>query len=546
MPDDRLHSTWLHSDRFIPARFLRPVLRFTRVEAAGGLVLLLAAVAALVWANLPSTDSYERFWESSVDIRIGAGALHETLRGLVNDGLMTIFFFVVGLEIKRELVHGELQDPKTAALPVLAAVGGMVIPAAIYLAFAAGIGAAHGWAVPVATDIAFSLGVLALLGNRVPVGARLFLLTLAIADDIGGIVVIALAYTEQVRVWWLLGSIATLVAVWAAGRVKVRALTFYCLAAFAAWFCLLESGVHATLSGVALAFLTPAAALYGDEQYRDRTRRILGRYETDAAAPHGDERIDQAALALAAVARESVSPLDRLDRALHPWSSFAVVPIFALANAGVRFAGIDLAEAATHPVTLGLLAGKVIGITGFTWLAVRLGWGRLPRATGWRQVVGLAAVARESVSPLDRLDRALHPWSSFAVVPIFALANAGVRFAGIDLAEAATHPVTLGVALGLLAGKVIGITGFTWLAVRLGWGRLPRATGWRHVVGLAAVAGIGFTVALFIAGLAFTDPLLADQAKLGIFAGSLLAGLLGYVVLRLTPPEGGQDTAEDA
>ncbi len=455
MPDDRLHSTWLHSDRFIPARFLRPVLRFTRVEAAGGLVLLLAAVAALVWANLPSTDSYERFWESSVDIRIGAGALHETLRGLVNDGLMTIFFFVVGLEIKRELVHGELQDPKTAALPVLAAVGGMVIPAAIYLGFAAGSGAAHGWAVPVATDIAFSLGVLALLGNRVPVGARLFLLTLAIADDIGGIVVIALAYTEQVRVWWLLGSIATLVAVWAAGRVKVRALTFYCLAAFAAWFCLLESGVHATLSGVALAFLTPAAALYGDEQYRDRTRRILGRYETDAAAPHGDERIDQAALAL-------------------------------------------------------------------------------------------AAIARESVSPLDRLDRALHPWSSFAVVPIFALANAGVRFAGIDLAEAATHPVTLGVALGLLAGKVIGITGFTWLAVRLGWGRLPRATGWRHVVGLAAVAGIGFTVALFIAGLAFTDPLLADQAKLGIFAGSLLAGLLGYVVLRLTPPEGGQDTAEDA
>jgi len=455
VPDDRLHSTWLHSDRFFPAHFLRPVLRFTRVEVAGGLVLLAATVVALAWANLPFTDSYDRFWQSSFDIEAGPLAFHETLRGLVNDGLMTIFFFVVGLEIKRELVHGELRDPKTAALPVLAAVGGMVVPAAIYLGFAAGSGAAHGWAIPVATDIAFSLGVLALLGSRVPVGARLFLLTLAIADDIGGIAVIAFAYTEGLHVWWLLGSIATLTAIWAAGRVKVRSFAFYCLAAFSAWFCLLESGVHATLSGVALALLTPAAALYGDEQYRDRARRILGRYETDAAAPHGSERVDQAALAL-------------------------------------------------------------------------------------------AAIARESVSPLDRLDRALHPWSSFAVVPIFALANAGVRFAGIDLAEAATHPVTLGVASGLVAGKLIGITAFTWLAVRLGWGRLPRATGWRHVVGLSAVAGIGFTVALFIAGLAFSDPLLADQAKLGIFAGSLLAGLVGYLVLRFAPANGEQGPAEDA
>jgi NhaA family Na+:H+ antiporter len=329
----------------------------------------------------------------------------------------------------------------------------MVVPAAIYLGFAAGSGGAHGWAIPVATDIAFSLGVLALLGDRVPVGARLFLLTLAIADDIGGIAVIAFAYTKELRVWWLLGSVVTLALVWAAGRVKVRSLTFYSLAAFGAWLCLLESGVHAALGGVALALLTPATALYNDEQYRDRTRRILGRYEVDAAAPHGRERVDQAALAL-------------------------------------------------------------------------------------------AAIARESVSPLDRLDRALHPWSSFAVVPLFALANAGVRFAGIDLAEVATHPVTLGVAVGLLAGKIVGITAFTWMAVRLGWGRLPRATGWRHVVGLSAVAGIGFTVALFIAGLAFTDPLLADRAKLGIFAGSLTAGIVGYFVLRSTPrlPAAYQDT----
>jgi NhaA family Na+:H+ antiporter len=443
VPDERFHSTWLSSDRFIPARFLRPVLHFTRVEAAGGLVLLGATVGALVWANLPFTDSYERFWQTRFDVIVGPFTLYETLRGLVNDGLMALFFFVVGLEIKRELVHGELRDPKTAALPVMAAVGGMVVPALIYLGFAGSI-ASRGWAVPVATDIAFSLGVLALLSKRVPVGARLFLLTLAIADDIGGITVIAIGYTGHVETWWFLGALAALAAVWGAGRAGVRATAFYGLAAAMAWLCLLESGVHAAITGVALALLTPARALYGDDQYRDRARRILARHEHHAEAPHGAERIDAEALIL-------------------------------------------------------------------------------------------SAIARESVAPVDRMERALHPWSSFLVVPIFALANAGVRFAGLDLAEAAVHPVTLGVGVGLLAGKVVGISGFTWLAVRLGWGRLPRFTGWRHVIGVSALAGIGFTVALFITGLAFTDPGLADRAKLGIFAGSIAAGILGYLVLRSAP-----------
>lgn len=443
MPDEQFHSTWINSDRLIPARFLRPVLRFTRVEAAGGLVLLAATAAALVWANLPFTDSYERFWQTRFDVIVGPFTLYETLRGLVNDGLMALFFFVVGLEIKRELVHGELRDPRTAALPVLAAVGGMLVPALIYLGFAGSI-AGRGWAVPVATDIAFSLGVLALLGNRVPVGARLFLLTLAIADDIGGIAVIAIGYTGHLETWWFIGAVGALVAVWAAGRAGVRSLAFYLLAAMATWLCLLESGVHAAITGVALALLTPAAALYGDEQYRDRARRILARHEHQAAAPFSGERIDEEALTL-------------------------------------------------------------------------------------------SAVARESVAPLDRMERALHPWSSFVVVPVFALANAGVHFAGLDLAEAVTHPVTLGVGVGLVAGKLIGISAMTWLAVRLGWGRLPRFTGWRHVVGVSALAGIGFTVALFMAGLAFTDPGLAERAKLGIFAGSLAAGILGFLILRSAP-----------
>ncbi len=366
---------------------------------------------------------------------------------------MTLFFFVVGLEIKRELVRGELRDFKTAALPIFAALGGMVVPALIYLAFVGGGEAARGWAVPVATDIAFSLGVLSLLGRRVPIGARLFLLTLAIADDVGGIVIIAAAYTDELAAWWLLGAVGGLAAVWAANRAGVRSLAFYGTAAFASWLCLLESGVHPTLSGVALALLTPAASWYTDDEYRERARRILAGHEAAAAATFGEERLDEDALTL-------------------------------------------------------------------------------------------AAVARESVAPLDRMERALHPWSSFLVVPLFALANSGVRFTGTDLGAAATHPVTLGTALGLLAGKLVGISAFTWLAVRLGWGRLPRGTGWPQVLGVAAVAGIGFTVALFIVGLAFTDPAFADQAKLGIFAGSFLAGVTGYLILRLSPgPAERDDTA---
>ncbi|MBM3696006.1 MAG: Na+/H+ antiporter NhaA [Actinobacteria bacterium] len=443
MAEENLHRTWLHSDRFLPARFLRPVLRFTRIETAGGLVLLAAFAAALVWDNLPDGGYYHRFWETSVDLRLGPLTLHETLRGLVSDGLMTLFFFVVGLEIKREMVRGELRDRRTAALPVFAALGGMAGPALIYLAFAAGPATGRGWGIPVATDIAFSLGVLSLLGSRVPVGARLFLLTLAIADDIGGIVVIAGAYTEGVGLWWLIAALGILALVWGAGRAGVRTTVFYLIAGGACWLCLFESGVHPTLSGVALALLTPAAAFYTDEEYRRRAEHIL----------------------------------------------------------------------ADHPAASGENGAAYSDDNALT----------------------LAAVARESVAPLDRLQRVLHPWSSFVVVPLFALANSGIRFGDLDFPAAAVHPVALGTALGLVIGKLAGISGFAWLAVRLGWGRLPRGTGWGHVLGVAAVAGIGFTVALFITGLAFSDPALADRARLGIFTGSVLAGVMGFLLLRLLP-----------
>jgi len=454
VPDEPIHRTWLHSDRFLPSRFIRPVQRFLQVEAAGGIALLVMAVAALAWANAPFGESYETFWTNVFRVELGPLHLELTLRELANDGLMVLFFFVVGLEIKREMVHGDLRDRRTATLPVLAAAGGMAVPALIYLAFNAGGPGGHGWAVPVATDIAFSVGVLSLLGRRVPLGARIFLLTLAVADDIGGIAVIAFFYSEGIDLVWLGGAAAGLAVMWAANRAGVRALGFYGLVALGSWLCLLQSGVHAALAGVAFAALTPARAFYSDEEYRQRARLVLGGYEREARALHGEEQLDESALTL-------------------------------------------------------------------------------------------AAVARESVPPLQRLERTLLPWSSFVVAPIFALANSGVRFAGIDAAGAVTHPVTLGVAVGLLAGKLVGVSSFTWLAVRLGWGHLPAGAGWRHVIGLSAVAGIGFTVALFVAAIAFDDPALGDQAKLGIFAGSLAAGVLGYTLLRLIPPAG-TDTAEDA
>ena len=360
-------------------------------------------MAALVWANLPGGESYQRFWGTPIDLTLGPLALHETLQGLVDHGLMTLFFFVVGLEIKRELVRGELRDLKTAALPVLAALGGMLIPALIYLAFVGGGEAARGWAVPVATDIAFSLGVLSLLGSRVPLGARLFLLTLAIADDIGGIVVIAVAYTAGLSAWWLLGALGSLALVWAAGRAGVRSPAFYVPAAFAAWLCLLQSGVHPTLSGVALAFLTPAASFYTDEEYRDRARRILTRHEAAAASPYGGERLDEDALTLAAVARESVAPLDRLERALHPWTSFVIVPLFALANSGVRFTGMDLGAAVTHPVTLGTGLGLLAGQAGGD-LGVHLA-GSAPRLGPLAPSHRLASSDRDRRRGRDRVHR---------------------------------------------------------------------------------------------------------------------------------------------
>ena len=443
---ERVYETWVHSDRRIPKGFVRPIMRFTQIEASSGSLLIIAAIAALVWANAPFGESYNTFWNTHLDIQLGPIHFEESLKHLVNDALMVLFFFVVGLEIKRELVVGELRDPKKVALPAIAALGGMIVPALIYVVFVAGEGgeATNGWAIPMATDIAFSVGVVSLLGKRVSTGAKLFLLALAIADDIGAILVIAIFYTSDLNFIWLVAGLAGLTIVYLAQRSGIRSMFVYILAGVLIWFFVFESGVHATLAGVALGLMTPVYPLYSEDDYYRRSSWIMGRFEMNKAAPNHRERLDYDAMQLASVARESISPLDRLEHTLTPWASFVVVPIFALANAGVRFADFDS----------GIL-------------------------------------------------------------------------------DALTSPITLGVATGLLVGKLVGISVATWIAVRLGIGKLPTATGWTQVVGLASLAGIGFTVSMFVTELAFeTNMAMADSAKVGIFIGSGLAGIIGYTLLR--------------
>ena len=443
--DDR-HRTWLSSERFVPKTFISPFVRFSQIEASSGIVLLIAAVAAMIWANSTWSESYFAILDTHLTIEFGSFHFDESVLHLINDGLMAIFFFVVGLEIKRELVLGDLRDPRAAALPVLAALGGMVVPALVYVFFNAGTAAGHGWGIPMATDIAFAVGIVALLGSRVPSGAKLFLLAVAIADDIGAIAVIAIFYTTELNGFYLAAAVLGLILVWIASKVHVRAMWFYVPAAFLIWYLMLESGVHATLAGVALGFLTPARPYYTPKEFDGRARAILDQYD----------------------------PEDITD--------------------------LHTQEHADHEAML------------------------------------LSDIASESVSPLNRMEHKLVTWSSFVIVPLFALANAGVDFRDISITEAVTSNIALGVAAGLVIGKIVGISLASFGAVKLGLGKLPPGTNWGHVLGLAAVAGIGFTVALFVAGLAFEEPEFADLAKVGIFSGSIIAGIIGALILSRIKP----------
>jgi Na+:H+ antiporter, NhaA family len=420
-------------------RLIGPLERFLHVEAAGGIVLLACTAIALGFANSPLAEPFLHFWETEAGVVLGPIRLQHSLEHWINDGLMVLFFFVVGLEVKRELVLGELRDPRQAALPLVAAAGGMVVPAGIYLALQAGGEAARGWGIPMATDIAFVVGCLALLGSRVPSGLRVMLLSLAIADDIGAILVIALGYSSGIHVSALLAGGFGLAAVAVFQRLGVRAIGAYVVLGVLIWVAFEHSGIHATIAGVILGLMTPAHAYLGDEsseRLADRAARLFRR-------------------------RESIERPERTAR--------------------VR---------------------------------------TLRRAT------------RELVSPLEYLEAALHPWVSFVVMPVFALANAGVAFDVRDLGS----PVAAAVALGLVVGKPLGITAFAWIAVRAGLARLPQGVGWSAIAGGGLLAGIGFTMALFIAGLAL-DGAHLTAAKVGILGGSALAAVAGMTILLTALPK---------
>ena len=417
-----------------------------RVEAAGGIVIVVAAIVALIWANVLTT-AYADFWDTDLTLDLDFLTLDETLHGWVNDALMVIFFFVIALEIKREAVHGELRDPRHAALPVIAALGGMLVPILIFSAINAGGEGAKGWGIPVATDIAFALGVLALVGNRIPVQLKIFLLTLAVADDIGGILIIAVFLSDDLSVAWLLGAGATVVGILVMQRGGIRPIVAYIPVGIVLWLCVFESGVEATIAGVVLGLLTPAHPLYQQRGLDASLRDHLNAYDEAVAQPDSPQSQEKEA--------EALRSMEHLTR--------------------------------------------------------------------------------EALSPLERLEESVQPWSAFLDHPrLFALANAGIVLSGDILTDALKSELAWGVFLGLVVGKTIGVVGFSVLAVRLGVATKPAAITWPDVTGVALLAGVGFTVAIFIAGLSFADQLLVENAKIGIFAASLVAALLGFVGLRIS------------
>ena len=420
--------TFASSDNSLAKFVARPVLRFVDREVAGGILLLVATAVALIWVNIGWDDSYNDFWHTEIELAVGTWHLpHMSVGHFVNDGFMALFFFVVGLEIKRELVTGDLRSARAAALPVIGAMGGMVVPALFYVMLNTSGEASRGWGIPMATDIAFAIGIVALLGSRVSPKIKLFLLTLAIVDDIGAIAVIAIFYSSDLNTGWLITASVGLIAVWILQRVRVWAIPVYAVLGVFIWYATLESGVHATIAGVALGLLTPARPLLNK---RD-AQQIVDALPSDANV------------------------------------------------AEVRYASF---------------------------------------------------LAQESVPLTERLENMLHPFTAFMIIPIFALANAGIKLSGDTISDAATSSVTLGIMLGLIVGKPLGITLFAWVATRFGL-TLPEGVSWPQFVGMGFAAGIGFTVAIFVAGLAFESKGITDLAKIGILVASLIAAVAALLLL---------------
>lgn len=366
-------------------RLTRPFVRFLQVESASGVLLLMCTAFAVTAANSGLAEGYERFWNEEFHIGIESFQLKYPLWYWVNDALMTIFFFVIGLEIKRELVTGELREPRKVVLPVAAAAGGVVVPVAIYLTLQHGEPGQDGWAIPMATDIAFVVGCLALLGQRVPHGLKVMMLSLAIVDDLIAVGVIAVFYTETIKIGWALGALAGFGVIRLMQRLTVRGASAYVVAGSVIWLCTLKSGVHPTIAGVGLGLLTPTTAWLDQSLFR----RVLLRVHEMLDDDDGDDHSRRATLGeLNFASTEAVAPLTRLETALHPWVAFGIMPVFALANAAVPVSTDALREPVAVAVALGLAVGKPAGIFLFSFLTVRLGWAKLPAGVTWGMLLG--------------------------------------------------------------------------------------------------------------------------------------------------------------
>lgn len=421
-------------------RYVDPFKRFLHIESAGGIVLLISTIAALVLANSPLAEGYLAFWQKKLTIGFGSWQMSYSLQHWINDGLMTVFFYVIGLEVKRELVVGELKDIRNAALPIAAALGGMLVPAAVFLSLQWGQPGQHGWGIPMATDIAFVVGIMAILGPRIPGPLRIMLLSLAIVDDIGAILVIAIGYTEGVDIqgWGLAGFVFLVILL----RLRVRHVGVHVfLVGVFVWYFTHESGIHATIIGVILGLITPVKP-----------------------------RISESLL---------TRIVDRTSDFLHGGS---------MEDPHVRYEVLREAETAS----------------------------------------------RMTISPLERFETVLHPWVGFVIMPIFALSNAGVTIEASDF----TDPLAIAVGAGLLVGKPVGIVLFSWMAVKMKFAKLPEGVNWGSIIGGGFLAGIGFTMALFVAGLAVKGDLL-DAAKVGVIGGSVLAAVIGISLLLIFLPRTG-------
>lgn len=426
------------ADRYI----IDPVSDFISNSKMGGIVLFSSAALALIIANSPLGESFHHIWETIFTIGIGDHVIAKSLHHWINDGLMAIFFFVVGLELKREILVGELKNPRLALLPIMAAIGGMLFPALIYFAINAN-GATEGWGVPMATDIAFALGILYLLGDRIPLSLKVFLTAIAIVDDLGAVLVIAFFYTSEIDFGSLFRGLGFLLILIAANLAGVRNTLFYGVVGIAGvWLAFLLSGVHATIAAVLAAFTIPASTHIDEETFTAKLSILFNRFKS---AEPNDNRL---------VTHEQQEVLSKIQY-----------------------------------------------------------------------------FSKNAIPPLQRLEHGLHPFVSFVVMPIFALSNAGVAFHG-NILDSLFAPVTLGIAFGLIVGKIVGVTFMTWLTIKLRLSSLPTGMSMKQVAMVGILAGVGFTMSLFIAGLAFESEELLSQAKLGVLLASISAGFAGYFTLK--------------